>query len=413
MAMYTIAHILRREKVGAEQLSEEFFDYVFLGIGSAEDIAKSTGISRDAVEEMRSEFTYWYPNDDRHTAPPHLSNHLAFFIMHHAAIFPEEYWPGGITLNGLMIREGAKISKSKGNVIPLAHVADKYGVDLFRLYCAVNADLDSVVDWRESEIASLRRKFMQFVSLLEESVDEKPLQDFNWHDRWLLSRFYRKLKESIEMMDNFRIRDAMINMLFHFINDIKEYEKFSTPERRRKLIRVIMEDWLLILSPVIPHICEEYWHRIGHNTYISLEMLPEINEELINDTIEAERDYINTIIADIEEIKKVTKIEPKNIYIYTAESWKWEIFKAIKDVSPKDAIREAMKIRKDKSTVDFVKRLLREKMRYIEIDETHTLKRVEDSLQKMLNAKIHINSEYDPKGKRKYALPLKPAIYME
>jgi len=413
MAMYTIAHILRREKVGAEQLSEEFFDYVFLGIGSAEDIAKSTGISRDAVEEMRSEFTYWYPNDDRHTAPPHLSNHLAFFIMHHAAIFPEEYWPGGITLNGLMIREGAKISKSKGNVIPLAHVADKYGVDLFRLYCAVNADLDSVVDWRESEIASLRRKFMQFVSLLEESVDEKPLQDFNWHDRWLLSRFYRKLKESIEMMDNFRIRDAMPNMLFHFINDIKEYEKFSTSERRRKLIRVIMEDWLLILSPVIPHICEEYWHRIGHDTYISLEMLPEINEELINDTIEAERDYINTIIADIEEIKKVTKIEPKNIYIYTAESWKWEIFKAIKDVSPKDAIREAMKIRKDKSTVDFVKRLLREKMRYIEIDETHTLKRVEDSLQKMLNAKIHINSEYDPKGKRKYALPLKPAIYME
>ena len=413
MAMYTIAHILRREKVGAEQLSEEFFDYVFLGIGSAEDIAKSTGISRDAVEEMRSEFTYWYPNDDRHTAPPHLSNHLAFFIMHHAAIFPEEYWPRGITLNGLMIREGAKISKSKGNVIPLAHVADKYGVDLFRLYCAVNADLDSVVDWRESEIASLRRKFMQFVSLLEESVDEKPLQDFNWHDRWLLSRFYRKLKESIEMMDNFRIRDAMINMLFHFINDIKEYEKFSTSERRRKLIRVIMEDWLLILSPVIPHICEEYWHRIGHDTYISLEMLPEINEELINDTIEAERDYINTIIADIEEIKKVTKIEPKNIYIYTAESWKWEIFKAIKDVSPKDAIREAMKIRKDKSTVDFVKRLLREKMRYIEIDETHTLKRVEDSLQKMLNAKIHINSEYDPKGKRKYALPLKPAIYME
>jgi len=413
MAMYTIAHILRREKITPEQLNESFFDYIFLGIGRVDEVSKSTGISTEIIEEMRSEFTYWYPNDERHTAPPHLSNHLAFFIMHHAAIFPEKYWPKAITLNGLMIREGAKISKSKGNVIPLAHVADKYGVDLFRLYCAVNADLDSVVDWRESEIASLRRRFLQFVNILEESVNEDPLDNFNWNDLWLLSRFYRKLNESIEMMSNFRIRDAMINMLFHFINDIKDYEKFSTAERRRRLIRVIMEDWLLILSPVIPHICEEYWHKLGHVSYISLEKLPEIKSKFINNKIEAEREYINSIIDDVEEIKKVAKIQPNKIYIYTAEPWKWEIFKAIKDVSPKDAIKEAMKVRKDKSTIDFVKRLLREKMKYVEIDEIVTLEKIKKSLEKILSAEIQINPEYDPKGKRKYALPLKPAIYIE
>ena len=413
MAMYTIAHILRREKIKADPLTEEFFDYVFLGKGSPEEVSGSTGISKDVIEKMHSEFEYWYPNDLRHTAPPHLSNHLAFFIMHHTAIFPEKHWPGGITLNGLMIREGAKISKSKGNVIPLAHVADKYGVDLFRLYCAVNADLDSVVDWRESEIASLRRRFMQFVNLLEDSVSEKPLEELTWDDKWLLSRFYRRLKESIGMMDNFRIRDAMINMLFHFINDIKEYEKFAGASRRRKVIRKIMDDWLLILSPVIPHICEEYWHRLGHQSYISLETLPEVKEGLIDDRIEAERDFIDSVIADVEEIKKVAKIEPKKIYIYTAEPWKWEVFRAIKDISPKDAIREAMKIRKDKTTVDFVKRLLKEKPIYMEIDEEEILNRLKEKIERVLGAEIHVNSEYDPQRKRKYALPLKPAIYLE
>ena len=413
MAFYTIAHIIRREKIKDEQLTEEFFDYVFLGQGSPESLAKKTGIRREVIEEMRSEFTYWYPNDIRHTAPPHLSNHLAFFLMHHVAIFPEEHWPGGITLNGLMIREGAKISKSKGNVIPLAHVAEKYGVDLFRLYCAVNADFDSVVDWRESEIASLRRRFMQFVTLLEESVNESPPDEFTWDDRYLLSKFYRRLKESIKMMDKFRIRDAMLNMLFHFINDIKDYEKFAGEERRRKIIRYIMDDWLLILSPVIPHICEEYWHRIGHDTYISLEKLPRVKEEFIDDKIEAERDYINRIMEDIQEILKVTKIEPEKIYIYTAEPWKWEIFHAIKDASPKEAIKIAMGVRKDKSTADFVKRLLKEKLRYIELSEEEILQREKDRMENLLHTRIEINSPYDPKGKRRYALPLKPAIYME
>ena len=413
MAMYTIAHIIRRENIKAEQLKEEFFDYVFLGKGNVSEVAKLTGIKEDVIEEMHGEFSYWYPNDERHTAPPHLSNHLAFFIMHHAAIFPEESWPKAITLNGLMIREGAKISKSKGNVIPLAHVADKYGVDLFRLYCAVNADLDSVVDWRESEIASLRRRFVQFVNILEESVEAEPLKEYGWYDKWLLSKFYRRLKESVALFDSFRIRDAMINMLFHFMNDVKEYEKFVGIERRKRIIRNIMDEWLLILSPVIPHICEEYWHKIGHSSYISLENLPEIKEEYIDEEIEAEKDYLDSVISDIEEIIKIAKIKPHKIYIYTAEPWKWDVFRAIKDVSPKEAIKEAMKIRKDKSTVDFVKRLLKEKIKFVKIDESALLEREKSEIERILGASVIIDSTHDPKNKRRFALPLKPAIYIE
>ncbi len=413
MAMYTIAHILRREGIADEQLKEEFFDYVFLGKGSAEDVAGVTGIDKGIIEEMRNEFTYWYPNDIRHTAPPHLSNHLAFFIMHHTAIFPEEHWPGGITLNGLMIREGAKISKSKGNVIPLAHVAEKYGVDLFRLYCAMNADLDSVVDWRESEIASLRRRFGQFVNIVGESIDAEALEEFSRMDRWFLSRFYRLYRESVEHFENFKIRDAMLNMLIHFVNDLKYYEKRTGPERRRKIVRNILEDWLLILSPVIPHITEEFWHSLGNNTYISLEKLRGVNEHFIDDIIEAEEEYLREVLDDIDEIKEVAKITPKRIYLYLAEDWKWEIFREISKVSPKEAMKVAMKLRPGKDTSLFVKRLLKERMEYREIDEQKVLEESIEYLMRETGAEIVINGDYDPKNKRRFAMPLKPAIYIE
>ena len=64
---------------------------------------------------------------------------------------------------------------------------------------------------------------------------------------------------------------------------------------------------------------------------------------------------------------KIARRKPTKIYVYTADAdtdadtdnWKWEVFRAIKDLPERDKIKEAMKLRKDKSTVDFVKRVIK------------------------------------------------------
>ena len=415
MAIYTIAHLLRHVPVDA--LEEQFFDYVFLGIGNAEDVAKALHLDVDVLKRLKEEFEYWYPNDQRHTAPPHLSNHLVFFLMHHAAIFPERHWPKAITLNELMIREGHKISKSKGNVVPLAHVSELYGVDLYRLYCALNADFASVVNWREQDTDALRKRFNALVTVFEESTWSDALQEdeFTHTDRWLLSKFYRMLQESIERFKGFRIREAGINVVFNLMNDIRYYEKRASVERRRRIVRNILDDWLIILSPFVPHICEELWHK-RHDTFISLQTLPAIKEEFIDDLVEKEEDYVVSLVGDVQEILKIARITPSKIYLYTAdaesEQWKWGLFKALKDVPDKDKIKEAMSIRKDKSTVDFVKQLMKSNLEYFELNEKEILEREKEYLTKEFGCEIGINEEYDQKGKKKFALPLKPAIYV-
>ena len=431
MALYTIAHRLRQLPVDC--LNEQFFDYVFLGIGSggADELSKATHIEADVLNGIKEEFEYWYPNDLRHTAPPHLSNHLVFFLMHHAAIFPPTRWPRAITLNELMIREGQKISKSKGNVIPLAKVSELYGVDLFRLYCAINADFASVINWREQDVDALKKRFNALIDVFENStgveVAELKEEEFTHTDRWLLSRFYRMLKESIERFDAFRIREAGINLVFNLLNDIRYYERRESPEKRRRIVRNVIEDWLLILSPIVPHICEEEWHKLHDkplqgrgaepHSFISLQSLPKIQEAFIDDRVEREEEYLVSLIADIKEILKIARIEPTKIYVYTAdadeEKWKWEIFKAIKDLPDKDKIKEAMKLRKDKSTVDFVKRVTKSNLDYFELNEREILEREKAYLTKEFGCEIGINEEHDPKGKRKFAIPLKPAIYVE
>ncbi len=418
MALYTIVHLLRQLPVDA--LDEKFFDYVFLGIGDAGELAKETNIDADTLNRIKEEFEYWYPNDLRHTAPPHLSNHLVFFLMHHAAIFPERGWPRAITLNELMIREGRKMSKSKGNVIPLAKVSELYGVDLYRLYCAINADFGSVVNWREQDVDALRRRFNALVELFEQSIDtgaEELREDELTHpDRWLLSKFYRKLRDSIERFDAFKIREAGINMVFNLMNDIRYYEHRESEERRKRIVRNLMDDWLIILSPIVPHICEEIWHRNRADRkleFVSLQTLPEIKEEFIDDRVEREEEYLVSLIGDTKEIMKIARIKPSKIYIYTAEEWKWEIFRAIRDLPDKDKIKEAMQLRKDKSTVDFVKRVMKSNLAYFELNESEILEREKEYLMREFGCEIGINAEYDPKGKKKFAIPLKPAIYVE
>lgn len=416
MALYTIAHLLRGVRV--EALDEASFDYVFLGIGTPEDVANRAQVDPALMQRLRAEFEYWYPNDQRHTAPPHLSNHLVFFIMHHAAIFPAHHWPRAITLNELMIREGRKISKSKGNVIPLAHVSQLYGVDLYRLYCAINADFATVVNWREQDTDALRRRFHAMITIFEESIVADPLsaEELTHLDRWFLSKFYRRLQEASKLFASFRIREAGINLVFNLLNDLRYYERRASEERRRRIVANVLDEWLIVLSPIVPHICEELWHK-RHESFISRQPLPPIREDLIDEQVEREEEYLLDLIEDIQEILKVARITPRKIYLYTADTeadgWKWELFRALKDVPEREKIREAMAIRKDKSTVEFVKQLVKSNLTYCELHESRILERETVHLAHELGCHFGINEDYDPKGKRKFAIPLKPAIYVE
>jgi leucyl-tRNA synthetase len=205
-------------------------------------------------------------------------------------------------------------------------------------------------------------------------------------------------------------------VVFNLTNDLRYYEKRASVERRRRIVRNVLDDWLLILSPFTPHICEELWHK-RHDTFISVQTLPSVKTELINEQVEREEDYVVSLMGDIQEILKIARIQPGKIYLYTADSkterWKWELFKALKDVPDREKIKEAMRIRKDKSTADFVKQLMKSNLEYSELNESEILTREKEYLTKEFGCEIGINEDYDPKGKRKFAIPLKPAIYVD
>ncbi len=322
MAFYTIAHVLKNEKISPEQLKREFFDYVFLGIGSSDDVERVCGISKELVERMRKEFLYWYPFDERRTGVAHIPNHLTFSIFHHAAIFPEELWPKAFSLNEMLIAEGKKMSKSLGNVIPLVAAIRKHGADTVRLYLASAAEESSTLDWREREIENLKRRLERFFMLcervLENQKDSPRYEELGLTDKWLVEKFYSILNEATSFLEGRRFKHYTQKIFFEMMNELESYLRRGF----LKGARFVLEPWTIALSPVIPHLAEEIWHRMGKEGFVSLQRWPE--ERRVDKKLLQLGDNFKKLLEDIRHVIKLAgKKEKLFLYFATEDEMKF------------------------------------------------------------------------------------------
>jgi len=435
MAFYTIVHYLRHYNIKADQLLPEFFDYVFLGIGNLGEVAEKTGIPKDVLEKIKQEFEYWYPVDQRHTGIPHISNHLTFFIMHHIAIFKEKHWPKMITLNDLVIREGRKMSKSKGNVILLKQIAEEYSADLFRIYVASAADLDGILDWRGKEVQSVQSRLLRFATLALEATKVEPLNENEMRtvDKWLVSRFYKRLRKAKEQMDNMRFREFVINMFFEMLRDLSYLERRTNHQNLLRLIRYILPKWTIVLSPIIPHLSEEIWEQLGNKTFVSLEKWPDVDEGMIDERSETLELIVMNTVENVREILKALKKESlRNCFIIVASEWKRELLRQIHECIGRYGynmgaiIKELMKVQKWREKSKIVSNVIQKVISKKEVspsfipheeEEIKVLSEAREFMKNELKCKVIIVKENEARrkgiAKAENAMPLKPGIYLE
>ncbi|HLH85246.1 MAG TPA: leucine--tRNA ligase, partial [Thermoplasmataceae archaeon] len=322
-AVYTNARSIEKifQKLGS--VPDDILDYIFTGKSLSKTYVPE--IMR-LVNEAKGQMEYWYGVDIRLTTSPHLSNHLAFYILNHAAIFPEKYQPKGLIISGLVISNGAKISKSKGNAISLLDITEQHSADLYRLFVVINADVTTVLDWNENDLNTVKKKYDDFVAVMSEDQATEGGNPFI--EKWFESSFYRRCQSFIEKMDKYDLRGAYIEAFFEVLNDLKYL--VSRGGNLQKAIEGIREIWLAILSPVIPHTCEEFWEKSGKTGFVSAYTLEADFAKKIDESILVKEDYLRKIVQDTREIIRATGINPQRISITTADQTARRIAEALK-----------------------------------------------------------------------------------
>ena len=412
MAYYILAKYINEGKVKAENITRDLLDYVFLGIGNVNDVAKSSKLNEELVERIRKDFEYWYPVDLRSSGKDLVANHLLFFLFHHVAIFPPNLWPRAIAVNGYVSLEGQKMSKSKGPLLTMKRAVKQHGADVTRLYILYAAEYDNDADWREKDVEGLSNHLKRFYSLAMEYYTKEQKQ-ITKLDKWLISRFQRVIKETRDAMDNIQTRRAVNTAFFEVMSDVRWYLK-----RGGENLSIILDDWLKLLAPFAPHVCEEIWH-LKHDTFISLESYPEYDENKIDTEAEAIEEYLKALLEDIKEILKF--VDGKEVYISPAEEWKKEVIDIVSRYkNMKDAMKEIMSNERfkkmGKEVSDFVKKVFKDKkdgLPFEGINEFEVIKENIEFLERELGVKVILDSEKVPESKRKSAIPGKPAIFVK
>jgi leucyl-tRNA synthetase len=431
MALYTVIKHLR--ECDPEQLTPAFFDFIFLGKGDLKHVSQQTGLSQEMLRAARNEFTYWYPNDHRHTAVAHISNHLSFFLFHHAIIFPKACWPRVVTLNELLIREGVKMSKSRGNVIPIATVPEVYSADLVRLCLVSIADLNSTVDWRENEVEMVKKKLLRFWHAANSDIEVGRLEydeELSFASKWILAETNAMVSRASEAAHQFSYRKYVTEAFFEQINRVEEYKSMILDsDERRRVLWDIIDIWLRVLAPVVPHIAEELWERMHKVGYISLAAFPHY-DNLYAETL-AQKLFLDGVIGDISNIQAAIRQETESVFIYLAAAWKYQLY-AIAGGLDDHSIKKIMARAKENPDLrtrlkeiaqiapGLAKSLAHEPTSDSTLGfeaESETLLAAKEYLTRKFGKHVYVcvenSEEYDPANRARRALPAKPAIYVE
>ncbi len=215
---------------------------------------------------------YWMPVDWYNGGMEHTTLHLLYSRFWNKFLFDISEVPVSEpymkrTSHGMVLGEGGeKMSKSRGNVINPDEVVNEYGADVFRLYEMFIGPFDQSAAWDTKGITGIDRfinRVWRFVS--EIKVTDNSLSPEQIH---LLHVTIKKVGEDIDAL----ALNTAISQMMIFINEISKSNSIN---------QTALEIFIKLLAPFAPHICEEFWAKIGNSESIAYQSWPEYEEKYL------------------------------------------------------------------------------------------------------------------------------------
>jgi leucyl-tRNA synthetase len=223
---------------------------------------------------------YWLPVDQYIGGVEHAILHLLYARFFTKALRDLGFFPPELSepfarllTQGMVLKDGGKMSKSRGNVVDPTEMTDKYGADTVRLFCLFAAPPERDFDWSDSGIEGSSR-FLHRVWRLFAEEGERILPlgacEAGAGDaetavaRDLRRKEHLTVKKAGEDMDRFQFNTA-IAAVMELVNALYlAREKLGDSPGERRVFSSAAATALTMLSPVAPHLCEELWEASGH-----------------------------------------------------------------------------------------------------------------------------------------------------
>lgn len=353
--------------------------------------------------------SYWMPVDQYVGGIEHAVGHLIYSRFWTKALrdmgmlkIDEPF--SALFNQGIVYKNGHKMSKSFGNVIYQTDISDKYGIDTARLFVMSVASPESDMEWQDKGVEGSYRLIQRIEKIAELKMDKQ--NELDEH------KLNSTIKNYTLLIEQFKFNTAIIDLI-RYVDYLSSH---PTKEGYKGLLKMI--------SPFAPHLAEEMWEKIGEKGFISIEPWPKHDEKKISLKLDYTDGMVEKVKADIREVLKLAKIEaPKKITLFLAEEWKHKAASILKEASTRDMGIIMKSLMKDKTVsehgkeasslaVSFLKDPSKMPLMLIgRNDELSAFNSSVKSLEEEFNTKVEIiKAENSKENKARQALPGKPAI---
>ncbi|MGB3959451.1 MAG: leucine--tRNA ligase [bacterium] len=218
---------------------------------------------------------YWMPVDQYIGGIEHAVLHLLY-----SRFFTKVLYDAGLVqclepftnllTQGMVIKDGAKMSKSKGNVVTPEEIFEKYGADTARLFILFASPPERELDWSDQGVEGAWRFLNRVWRLVNNNVDlikaaGEAKESASEEDTGLRHQLHETIKKVTEDIERFNFNTA-ISAIMELVNGIYRYQdKLELAEQNPALLREVLEKTVLLLAPFAPHLTEELWRILGHD----------------------------------------------------------------------------------------------------------------------------------------------------
>jgi len=243
--------------------------------------------SDDAMLDDRAH--YWTPVDQYTGGIEHAILHLLysrFFqrVMRDEGLTDVSEPFTNLLTQGMVLKDGAKMSKSKGNTVDPQELIEKYGADTVRLFMMFAAPPEQTLEWSDDGVQGSFRFLKRFWSAVVDhagkgpvgDVDVDALNDTQKELRRKTHQTIAKINDDIGRRHSFNTAVAASMELLNAINKLADESGAG-----RAVARESLEAVVVMLSPMVPHICHALWQELGHESALIDQRWPEVDESAL------------------------------------------------------------------------------------------------------------------------------------
>lgn len=263
--------------------------------------ARYTDARLDTAPFTPEALSYWSPVDQYIGGVEHAILHLLYARFFTKALrdcgflnFDEPF--RNLLTQGMVLMDGSKMSKSKGNVVDPTEMIARYGADTVRLFCLFAAPPERDFDWSDTGIEGANRFVKRIWRLVEELQDvltaaapcsSTAAQCTGESAKAIRHKEHATVKKA---GDDIRLRfqfNTAISAAMELVNDLYQHkDALREEENGPAVLSSAIATVLAVMSPITPHLCEELWQILGHPGRLALQPWPAFSDDaLVKDVV--------------------------------------------------------------------------------------------------------------------------------